>query len=107
MVVVRYIAVVLLFTICGHWSAAHLLSSPEGSSPNGPLSMILLAGLPFALLCALLFLHTMQVSFAVPLIVAVWLISFTAADFLGADFTEISPWPRCNRPSADYRLRLG
>lgn len=83
----RYVVVALLFAICGALSAAYLLPS------RFPDRVPMILPIPFALLCALLFLHTLRAVFAVPLIVAVWLIAYSVTFFVGFLGASIVPVP--------------
>lgn len=77
---VRYGGVALLFAVCGACSAAYLLRWFPWF-PGNPKPMLL--PVPFALLCALLFLHQWRAIIAVPLMVAVWALAYASAKMLG------------------------
>jgi hypothetical protein len=72
----QHVVVPLLFAICGACSAAYLLSS---GGLRFPAHMPKMLPIPFALLCALLFLRKPWVVFAVPFIIGVWPIAYLAA----------------------------
>jgi len=75
-----YAGVVLLFAVCGACSAAFLSSSGYSTFPDQIPPML---PIPFALLCALLFMRSWRAIVAVPLMVAVWVIAFMAAGSVG------------------------
>jgi hypothetical protein len=79
--VLRQIAVVLLFALCGYLSAANLLATQPWDFPNGPSPMFL--PIPFAILCGLNFLHTIRAALALPLMLGVWFMSYVAATWAG------------------------
>jgi hypothetical protein len=85
----RYIAVALLFAACGYWSAAYLLGD------KFPVYMPMMLPVPFALLCALLFLHTVRVIIAAPLVIAVWPVAFWTAKFVGMSRGGDDVTPAC------------
>jgi len=90
---VRYLAVALLFTICGAWTATHLLTSGWWVFPDQIRKM---AAVPFALLCAILCIRTWRFICAVPLMVVVWYISARAGDFVGFFLADHIPFlPGC------------
>ncbi len=73
----RYAGVAVLFAICGTCSPIYdARSFGEGPPP-------LMLPVPFALLCALLFLRQWRAIIAVPLMVAVWVAAYTFGYFLG------------------------
>ena len=74
----RYVGVALLFAICGTMSATHLLSS--GWEPT---QVHMMFAVPFALLCAVLFLRTGRIILAAPLMIAVWVAACVAATWTG------------------------
>ena len=76
----RYAGVAVVFAICGACSAAYLLTWFPWF-PGNPKPMLL--PVPFALLCALLFLRQWRAVIAVPLMVAVWAVAYPAAKMLG------------------------
>jgi hypothetical protein len=71
---VRYIGVALLFAICGACSE-FFLTTPHSAFPNGTGML----PIPFALLCAILFLRQWRAIIAVPLMVVVWAVASLAA----------------------------
>ena len=71
-------AVAILFAACGGWSALFCLPH----FPDGPGSLPYLFPVPFTLLCAILFLPSVQALCALPMPV-VWLIAYFAANFAG------------------------
>ena len=73
--ILRVIGVAAAFGLCGYLSAAYLLSEWPGRRS-------LMLPVPFALLCALLFLHKAQVAVAAPLMVGVWLVANHVATFV-------------------------
>lgn len=78
-------SVAVLFAACGAGSSATLL-------PHFPNKFELGFAIPFALLCALLFMRMRRAVFAVPLMIAVWLISSFAAFSVGMS-THASLFP--------------
>jgi hypothetical protein len=78
----RYIGVALLFAICG-------ASSVQFLSWDFPDNLPKLLPIPFAIVCALLFLRTVRVIFAVPLMVLVWPLAFALADFSAMEFHDV------------------
>jgi hypothetical protein len=78
---VRYLAVALLFAICGALSARYLLTS--GWSVVFPRQIRTIPAVPFALLCAILCLRTWRIVFAIPLMVGVWYVSARAGYLVG------------------------
>lgn len=64
----RHLLVALVFGTCGALSAANLLVTRSGAFPDQPAIML---PVPFILLCALLFLRTVRIILAAPLMIAV------------------------------------
>jgi hypothetical protein len=85
---VRYLAVALLFAICGALTARYLLTSGWWVFPR---QIRTTPAVPFALLCAILCLRTWRIVFAVPLMVGVWYVSARAGDFVGTVFAPHFP----------------
>ncbi|MGA7926082.1 MAG: hypothetical protein WCA20_08805 [Candidatus Sulfotelmatobacter sp.] len=76
---VRYVAVALLFALCSVVCVPHFLSE----FPFLPSLSDRMLPLPFALLCAVLFLRTWRLIFAVPLMFGVWFVSVGVGFYVG------------------------
>jgi hypothetical protein len=76
----RYVVVAVLFAACGAWSAQFPMTERAGW-------MNCALPLPFAVLCALLFMRKAWAVLVVPLMVAVWFIAYQAATVVGFQTT--------------------
>ena len=72
----KYVVVAVLFALCGGWSAQFPM--PEHF---GWMNCVL--PLPFAVLCAMLFMRTSKAALAVTFMVAVWLAAYLTAMAVG------------------------
>lgn len=85
----RYVGVAILFAACGAWQARFF---PYG----GEALSVRTLQIPFALLCAVLFLRTVKAILAVPLIVVVWVLAWKTAVWLGMELgSEDHLTPMC------------
>lgn len=79
--VLKHLGVAIAFAFCGYGSSVYLLS-------QFPDQMEFYFPLPFALLCALLFLRTPRAVFVIPLMALDWLVASMVAFLVGASTND-------------------
>ena len=79
----RYVGVAILFALCGAWSSRSFMEA-KSTEGNG-IDIVIALQIPFALLCAALFMRTAWAILVVPLMSVVWLAAYAAAFLVGRD----------------------